>query len=310
MQRFFSSVIGICLALGLICGEAAQTAAGERAPTRILATTFPVYQILRNITRDVPDVRSELMIPAPAGCPHDYALTPQDMRRLSEADILVINGLGLEAFLGAPSARARSDLKIVDSSKDTGEALRYTDGHEPAGSGHAIPNPHLFASPRRAARMAAGMGEQLAALDPPHAALYRKNARAYAQRLDQLADEFAALGKRLKNTRIVTQHGVFDYLAADMGLTVAAVVQDHETQAPSAADMLRLIKTIRETGAGAVFTEPQYPEKTGTTLARETGIPAARLDPVASGPENAPLEYYENVMRNNMRVLEKTLGTK
>lgn len=310
MQKFFSVVAGICVMVCLICGGVTRTVAGESVPTRILATTFPVYQLLRNITRGVPGVRIGLMIPAPAGCPHDYALTPQDMRRLSEADILVINGLGLEAFLGAPSARVRPDLKTVDSSKDTGDALRYTDGREPAGSGHGALNPHLFASPRRAARMAAGMGEQLAAQDPAHAALYRKNAQAYAQRLDQLADEFAALGKRLKNTRIVTQHGVFDYLAADMGLTVAAVVQDHETQAPSAADMLRLIKTIRESGAGAIFTEPQYPEKTGTTLARETGIPAARLDPVASGPENAPLEYYENVMRNNMRVLEKTLGTK
>lgn len=302
MKRFFHGMTVLCLAVCVFCAVgAARVAAPQGAPVRLLATTFPVYQLLRNVARDIPGVRTGLMIPAPAGCPHDYAVTPQDMRRLSEADILVTNGLGLEHFLGAPASRIRPGLKIVDSSQGAGDALCYPDGGV---------NPHMFASPRRAARMVTSIAAQLARLDPAHAALYENNARAYAQRLNLLADEFAALGARLANNRIVTQHGVFDYLAADAGLHIAAVARDHETQAPSAADMLRLIRTIRESGAGAVFTEPQYPEKTGTTLAREAGIPAARLDPVASGPENAPLDYYENVMRNNMRTLEKTLGTK
>lgn len=57
------------------------------------------------------------MLPAQAGCPHDYALTPQDMSKLAQADILVLNGLGLEAFLGSPSARAQKELHTIDSSK-------------------------------------------------------------------------------------------------------------------------------------------------------------------------------------------------
>lgn len=135
------------------------------------------------------------------------------------------------------------------------------------------------------------------------------NGSDYAERMNRLADDLAALSKRLRNNRIVTQHGVFDYLARDMGLEVVAVVQAHAGQNPSAAEMRTLVKTIRLKKAGALFTEPQYPDAIGRTIAKEAGIIAARLDPAANGPEPAPLDYYEQVMRTNLATLEKTLGS-
>ena len=60
--------------------------------------------------------------------------------------------------------------------------------------------------------------------------------------------------------------------------------------------------------AGAIFTEPQYPAKVGAALARETSLPTATLDPVATGPDAAPLDYYETAMRQNMETLRATLG--
>ena len=114
---------------------------------------------------------------------------------------------------------------------------------------------------------------------------------------------------RTHSPRIITQHGVFDYLARDMGLDVVAVVQANDTQPPSASDMMRLVRDIRDKKVGAVFTEPQYPDKIAATLARETGVATAKLDPVATGPAIAPLDYYETTMRTNLRTLENTLGT-
>jgi ABC-type Zn uptake system ZnuABC Zn-binding protein ZnuA len=160
------------------------------------------------------------------------------------------------------------------------------------------------------ALLASGIAGALSKIDPEGAALYAENAKAYAGRMNRLADDFAALGRRLKNNRIVTQHGVFDYLARDMGLHVVAVVQAHSGQEPSAAEMLEIIESIRHEKAGAVFTEPQYPEKIGRTIAKEAGIPSAVLDPAASGPENAPLDYYDQTMRNNLKIIEKILRTK
>lgn len=102
MRKTTAGIVFLMI-LTLMCGTAL-------AQTRVLATTFPVYQIVRNITQNVPDVEVQLMLPAQAGCPHDYALTPQDMSKLAQADILVLNGLGLEAFLGSPSARAKRNF--------------------------------------------------------------------------------------------------------------------------------------------------------------------------------------------------------
>lgn len=302
-MRLFLTVLFL-----LALATAPEARAAQDAPRRIVATTFPVYQVVRNVARNVPDREILLMLPAQAGCPHDYALTPQDVSKAASADILVINGQGLETFLGSLSGLTQKHVRLADASRGIPDLIAYADADED-GHGHGGTNPHLFASPRRAAAMTLSIAQQLVEADPANADAYRANADAYARKLDALADDFAALGKRLKNTRIVTQHGVFDYLARDMGLSVVGVVQAHDTQAPSAAEMMRLIKRIREHKAGAIFTEPQYPDKTGATLSRETGIPTATLDPAATGPALAPLDYYETVMRENLRTLEATLGT-
>ena len=311
-KKWIFTMAGVCMLLGAMLRPVSANT--ETAKTTILATTFPVYQILRNVIQDHGGVTAGLLLPSQLGCPHDYALTPQDMQKLAKADILVINGLGMEEFMGAPVKKANPGIQIIDTSAGIQNTLDYFgecdhshdhgDGHD---HHHHGVNPHLFASPRMTALLAQNLAKDLSRAVPGGSALFLKNARDYAGAMNRLADHMAALGKRLKNKRIVQPHGVFEYLARDMGLNIVAVMLAHG-QAPSAAGMRHLAKTIKQSGAGAIFTEPQYPEKIGKTLARETGIPAAVLDPAATGPENAPLSYYETVMRNNMNILESTLG--
>ena len=310
-----------------LCGALALGATAGFAELNVLCTTFPIHQIARNVAQGRPGVDLQLMLPAGMGCPHDYALTPQDLRKIAAADVLVVNGLGLEEFLGAPVATANPDVETIDSSAGIPDLLEYAHehseaeeecdheaeadpGHEEHDHGHprhAGVNPHLFASPRQAARIALNVAAGLSKADPEGAGVYFRNAQAYADRLNALADEMAALGRTLKNSRIVEPHGVFDYLARDMGLEIVAVLRPHG-QEPSAAEMLELVRTLRAKQAGAIFTEPQYPAKVGAALARETGLPTATLDPVATGPDEAPLDYYETAMRRNMEVLGATLG--
>lgn len=291
----------------------------QAAPPRlILTSTFPIYQMTRNIVQGQSGVTVELLLPARLGCPHDYALTPQDMQKLRQAEVLIINGLGLEEFLGAPLQRAHPGLIVIDSSRGLKGVMPYR--NQPATAtknnhGHdhdhaAAVNPHLFASPRMAARQVLNIAAELARLDPAAAPLYQRNAHAYAGRLDTLADEFVTLGKTLKNRRIITQHGVFDYLARDMGLEVVAVVQEHPGQEPAAAEMLALIRQAKARQVGAVFTEPQYPAKIAETIAREAGIPSTTLDPAASGADDAPLNSFETTMRNNLQTLKSVLGSR
>ena len=313
--------------LWILIGALAFGATLARAELNVLCTTFPIHLIARNVAQGRAGVDLQLMLPAGMGCPHDYALTPQDLRKIAAADVLVVNGLGLEEFLGAPVETANPDVETVDGSAGIPDLLEYAHehseaeeehgheaeadpGHEEHDHGHHHHegvNPHLFASPRQAARIALNVAAGLSKADPEGAGDYFRNAQAYADRLNALADEMAALGRTLKNNRIVEPHGVFDYLARDMGLEVVAVLRPHG-QEPSAAEMLELVRTLRAKQAGAIFTEPQYPAKVGAALARETGLPTATLDPVATGPDAAPLDYYETAMRQNMETLRATLG--
>ena len=313
-RNLILAMLTICIAFGLTvfptlgkAGEAEQT---------VLATTFPIYQIVRNITQGRNGVKVDLMLPSQLGCPHDYALAPQDMQKLAKADILVVNGLGMEDFLGAPVKKANPRLVLIDPSTGITNVLEYEQSntgkdktHGSAEHHYVGTNPHMFASPSMTARLAMKIAASLSKADPKGTAIYSKNAKAYAETMNKLADEMSALGKRLKNNRIVQPHGIFDYLARDMGLQIVAVMQAHG-QEPSAAEMMQLVKTIKEKRAGAIFAEPQYPEKVGKSLSKETGVLIAVLDPVATGPENAPLNYYETVMRKNMKILESTLGGK
>ncbi len=291
-----------------LCALALLLPAAAAAELQALCTTFPIYQITRNVVRGRAGAEVRLLLPASLGCPHDHALAPQDLRQLAGASVLVVNGLGLEEFLDAPLlARINPGLAVVDSSAGVSNLLSSQSANLP---GQGAVNPHLFTSPRLAARLAATIAAGLAKADPEGAALYLQNAAAYAARMNRLAEDFAALVKTLRNPRIVTQHGVFDYLARETGLEVAAAIQTHAGREPSAAEMLATVKTIRARKAGAIFTEPQYPAKIGAALASETGIPCAILDPAATGPDNAPLDYYETVMRKNMETLRATLGVR
>ncbi|MGE4559372.1 MAG: metal ABC transporter substrate-binding protein [Desulfobulbus sp.] len=310
MQKKRLSLILVVL-VSLLAGCPSWSLARKPA-LHILVSTFPIYQLTRNVTRGVDEIAIDLMIPAGLGCPHDYALTPQDMRKLAKADLLIINGLGMEEFLGAPLTQANPRLQVIDSSSGIDGILPQEEeehhGHEEVHHHHRGSNPHLFASPRMAARIAENIARALAQHLPAAAPSLLANGTTYGQQLQQLADDMTRAGKGLANNRIVTQHGVFDYLARDMGLEVVAVVQAHAGQNPSAAEILEIVTTIKAKKAGAIFTEPQYPEAVGWTIAREAGIASARLDPAANGPEGAPLDYYQQVMRTNLDTLEQTLG--
>jgi len=320
-QRGFSPAVMIA---ALAAAVSISLSATERQ-RNVLCTTFPVFQCTRNVVAGRDEVKVGLLLPANLGCPHDYALTPQDLRQLEQAEVLVINGLGMEDFLGTAFWRQHPRLTVIDASAGITELIRmdgdthhdepeHEDGEAAAGTcpchsehQHGSINPHLFASPRQMARMALAIATGLAKADPDGASIYTGNAQDYVRRLNTLADEFRELAKRLANRRIVQPHGVMDYLARDMGLTIVAVIRGHN-QEPSAAEMLELLKTIRRQQVGAIFVEPQYSAKVGQVLAREAGLPVVVFDPVAGGPEDAAPDYYEQTMRANLAAIRKALG--
>lgn len=294
----------------------------------VLASTFPIFQIVRNVVNGSNEVKAELMLPSQMGCPHDYVLTPQDMRKLATADVLVINGLGMEEFLGAPLKKANAKLQLIDSSRDITDLLKYngaggcsgcsgcsscdptsceTDQH--ADEKFSTINPHLWVSPRLVKKLAKNIAEDLSKIYPKSRELFLNNADKFSKKLTVLIEEFETLNDKLANNRIIQTQGIFDYLARDAGLQIVGIMQ-HYGQEPSAAELIELVKIIENTKAGAIFSQPQYSDKVARTLAKQTGIKIIKLDPLATGPDSAPIDYYESTMRQNIEIIKEALGKK
>jgi len=307
-RRIMMSAVAGALAVAAACG----------AEVIFVCTTFPLRIFTMNVTQGCAGTRVEQLVPSSAGCPHRYSLTPRDMRKIAGARVLIVNGLGLEEFLAIEEIKkVNPGITIVDSAAGLQDLLEYRGGqadephthHHADDHGENAVNPHLFASPRRAAKQALNIAAGLAHADPERAETYLENGRKYAARLDALADEMRALGTRLKVRRVLHPEGIFNYLVCDMGLELIGGHLPHGHE-PSAGEMAELIATARAEGAGAILLDVSTPPRFGEMLARELGLPKVVLDSVAAGPNDAQPDYYERVMRTNMQTLHNVFGLK
>ena len=288
-------------------GPPAALAAGD-----VLATTFPIYLFTKNITQGSDTYEARLMVESTIGCPHDYAPPPGDLERLARADVLIMNGLGLEEFLPRALRVAKDSLKIIDASGGQAGSVATAastnliiDRRTVMAQPHLIdgPNPHLFAAPSTAAAMARNIAEGLATLDPDKAALYRTNAARLAGELEAAANTMRLAGQTLGHPKVIVSHGIFDFLAQDMGLNIVASIEEADGAEPSAARLAELAKLAREQEVRAILVDPDGDVKTARTLGAEAKVPVAVIDPVSAGPADAPLDYYPKVMLTNAQVL-------
>jgi len=270
------------------------TGGANAAGLRIVTSFYPIYLATLNVARDVPGVEVINMTRPLTGCLHDYQLTPDDLVGLGKADIFIVNGAGMEAFLDK-AVQQVPRLKLIQASD--GIALMSTAG---------VINPHIWVSVSLHMQQVENIAADLARLDPDHAALYRKNAACYRAKLDTLRTAMRAGLQNVRTRDIITFHEAFPYFAREFGLNVVAVIEREPGSEPSARELAHAITLVRQTGVQAIFAEPQYSAKAAETIARETGATVYRLDPVVTGPM-AP-DAYLAIMQANLRTLAQALG--
>jgi len=261
----------------------------------VVTSFYPIYIMTANIVKDAPGVKLINMAPSSSGCLHDYQMTPQDMKTLSKADILVINGAGMESFLD-DIMKQNPNLKIIDAS----QGLDLI-------SNHGIVNPHIFAGISGAIGQARNIEAGLEKADPEYIGYYRENVQRYLVKLESLKDKMHQELKNIKNKDIITFHEAFPYLAREFGLNIVAVVEREPGSEPSAGEMAKIVELIRRKKIKALFAEPQYPAKSAEAIARETGIKIYILDPAVTGPMDDP-DYYLRAMEMNLGVLRESLN--
>jgi zinc transport system substrate-binding protein len=266
------------------------------------------------VVGQIPGIQVKLLLPPHQGCPHDYDLTPGDLIKISRADLIVANGLGMEEFLERILKQPNQKTRLILAAEKV-EAIQVQSGrrqlhlkdkkaeadhhHERSVNGHA------WVSPKAAALMTRTIAQGLALRDPVHAPEFHFNAEKYSKKMETLAQEMTEWVSRARNKNCLAFHDIFAYLARDIGLTLVGVIESHPGIEPSPKDMVRLINILRERQVAAIISEPQYSDKVVKVLSRESGVPFFELDPVATGKPAA--DTYEKAMRRNLEILHKAI---
>lgn len=301
---------GLMVATALVvgaCGGTAVTAepggSGDPDALRVVTTTTVLADMVRQVGGS--RVMVDSLVPV-GGEVHTFDPTPADLRRVSEADLVVMNGLGLDEWLGelvadsgtqAVTVAVGEDLEGVDYIEADGHG-HEGDGHEDDGHEDEAVNPHLWLDVANGIAYAERIGEALAAADADHAADYESGAQAYVARLADLdawvRETIAAVPA--DERRIVSFHEAFPYFARAYDLEIVGTVIDAPGQDPSAGEIAALVDAIRESGATAVLSEVQFGPELAETVAREAGVR------VEAGLYNdslgeSPIDTYEAMIR-------------
>jgi ABC-type Zn uptake system ZnuABC Zn-binding protein ZnuA len=271
--------------------------APEKAPAggRILAlaSILPLADFARQVGGD--RVTVEALVP-PGASPHTYELLPSQLRSVSHARLLVLNGVGLEFWADRVIAAADNpDLLVVRTSE--GLALIAGDPDEPGG------NPHVWLSPRCAMHQVRMIRDGLIRTDPSGTAVYEANARNYIHQLSLLDDEVRAQVATFSSRRFIAFHAAWAYLARDYGLDEAGVIEHRPGQEPSPEEIAAIVRSVRSIRARAIFAEPQFSPKAAEAIAEETGTQVLFLNPLGSPPDYD----YLDMMRANLKVMAQAL---
>ncbi len=260
---------------------------------RVVTSFYPVYVAVLNVTAGIPGVEVSNLASPHVGCLHDYQLTAGDVRRLADADLLLVNGAGMEPFLGKV-AQQSPGVRVVGVS----EGIALLDD-----------NPHVWVSLEGARRQTENIAAALAAAAPDRADAFRANASAYNASLSALEEKMRAALAPYAGTPIVTFHQAFPYFARDFDLDLAGEIEREPGAEPSARELADTVKLVRQRKVKALFAEPQFPDQSAQVVARETGVRVYSLDPVVTGPSDpaAARGAYLQAMEKNLEVLQEAL---
>jgi ABC-type Zn uptake system ZnuABC Zn-binding protein ZnuA len=301
MKRGLSLIILVLLSFSIT--------SAQNDPLPVVATTTIIADVARNVGGELVDVTS--LVPPNADV-HAFEPAPDDAVRIAEADVLLINGAGLEAFLSGLLENAGGVEPVVVSNgveilpfgehvhdeheeaehdeilgvlggegvceehhDEETAATQETEGEEHEHE-HGGCDPHVWTDPNNVIVWTGNIADAFAAADPDNADTYRANADAYIQQLEALDAEVEQILSVIPAERriLVTNHEFFGYFAHRYGFEIVGVVVSGGTTLaePNPQELAALVTIIAEEGVPAIFAEVSHNAQLAEVVAAETGI--------------------------------------
>jgi ABC-type Zn uptake system ZnuABC Zn-binding protein ZnuA len=287
---------------------AADSTPAVNAKPKVVATTTLVGDVVRQVGGNAIDLT--VLLPVGAD-PHGFDPTPRDVSTVADADVVFINGLGLEQFLDRLLQSAGDSAQIVAVSDGVTpiEGHDEHEGEEHEGEEHEGGDPHAWTDPNNVMVWTANIASALSQLDPANAAAYQANAEQYTEQL-QVLDAWIREQVALipaADRRLVTDHALFSYFAQRYGFEqVGAIVPGYSTLAePSAQELAALEDAIRTLGVPAVLVGKTVNPSLAQRVADDTGT---RLIPIYTGslsePEGDAGTYLDYIRYNVSAIVD------
>ena len=289
---FVTVMLAVLLFLGVGLTEiyVNHTEEKEDGQYTVVTSFYPMYIAALNVVGENDHIRLENLSEPQTGCLHDYQLTPADMQLLSTADAFIINGGGIESFLGEV-AEQYPDLTIINAS----EQVDLIED-----------NAHAWMNIEDYMTQVKTIEAELSAADPADAEQFSENADAYLAKFSSLKEQADAVKPLTEGKNIVIFHEAYEYVAEEFGMQVSYVMDLDEERQVSAGEVADVVRMVTDGGVRVILAEELYGKDMGDTVESETDAKVCYLDTLVRGDYDA--DSYLNAMQQNITLLKEVFS--
>lgn len=258
--------------------------------TKIVSSFYPMYIIAENITDGAQNIELVNMADVNVGCLHDYTLTTEDMKKIENADIFIVNGLGMENFIDKAMS-SNENMKVIDSSKNITNIISEDDET----------NAHIWTSIDNYIIQVKNISEELINLDKENAELYKSNTDEYLNKLEELKKTYLENLKDLDGDKVISLNESFEYLGKELNLDMTTIKTDHEESTLSAEMLKNIIDKVNNEKIKIIIIDKDDNDENAKAIAEETGAKIYKLNSGLKG--DLDKDAYIKQVEENMQIL-------
>lgn len=298
MSRRAVAVIAALVTVVAACGGTANSPAPSHSGYRVVATTSVFADLARLALGDT--VHIDTIVPAGIDV-HTFEPAPSDAATIAAADLILMNGLGLDEWISSLiEAAKQSDVNVMRLGESLNTVGTWTYLASPEGDQEHAYDPHVWLDPAGAELYVKRIADRVSQEQPQLASTIAATSATGIDQIRSLDAEVSAMFAAIpsESRKIVTFHDAFGYYARAYEITIVGVAIASPGQDPSAQEIASLIDAIRASGVTTVFSEVQFPSKVLASIAAETGA-RVLADLYSDALGKAPCDTYLGAMRAN-----------
>lgn len=280
----------ILVLIQLVLLSACQSSEPNSDKLQVYTSFYAMYDFAKQIGGD----KTDIYLLCPSGQePHDFEPTARDIAKLSEADIFIYNGMGMEHWTDSVTATLGDDVAIVKTT-DNVRLNKFTAG-----------DPHVWLNPDNAYIQLKAIADAFMEKDPANRDYYNKNLKECKEKIKRLMQDLESAKNMFSSHSIVVSHYAYSHLCDVIDISPYAVNGTDNSGDPTPQRMAEIENYIKSNDIKYIFTEPMGTSDIMKTIAKDTNCEILVLDPFEGSSEN---KDYFKVMYENIAALTQALN--